>query len=162
MKFTARYLSPPNAPVVNVKQEASQEEKDKQEEDAKQEEEAKKQAKNLDLIIKQKIFRQSKYLELIKEFMDKHCEYEFLNMVPHHDLKHAYSEFLRENNYYEKNLNISLALTPSDIQKLDTRYSYKRVHLCGSCRKKQYSGCCGNYNIRNRRSVYYMVNIKLK
>lgn len=117
---------------------------------------------NLELIIKQKNFRQEKYLELVKQFMEEHCEYEFMNMISHNDIKTAYNNFIRNSNDAVKNLNISFALTPKDISSLDNRFTYKRVHICKSCGNRQFTGCCDDYHIKNRTSLYFMINIKLK
>lgn len=117
---------------------------------------------NLELIIKQKNFRQEKYLELVKQFMEEHCEYEFMNMISHNDIKTAYNNFIRNSNNAVKNLNISFALTPKDISSLDNRFTYKRVHICKSCGNRQFTGCCDDYHIKNRTSLYFMINIKLK
>ena len=116
----------------------------------------------LQLLIKQKNFRQEKYLELVKQFMEKHCEYEFMQMISHNDIKAAYNNFIRNSSDAVKNLNISFALTPKDISSLDNRFTYKRVHICKSCNNRQFTGCCDEYHIKNRTSLYFMVNIKLK
>lgn len=117
---------------------------------------------NLELIIKQKNFRQEKYLELVKKFIEEHCEYEFMNMITQNEIKEAYNKFLRESNDSIQNLNISFSLSPKDIQSLDNRFTYKRVHICKSCEKRQFTGCCDDYHIKNRTSIYYMINLKLK
>lgn len=119
-------------------------------------------ASNLDLIIKQKNFRQEKYLQLLKKFIEECCDYEFMNMISHNEIKEAYNKFLRESDDPIKNLNISFSLSSKDIPSLDNRFTYKRVHLCKSCGKRQFTGCCDNYNIKNRTSIYYMINLKLK
>lgn len=121
-----------------------------------------KEPTNLELIIKQKNFRQEKYLELVKQFMEEHCEYEFMNMISHNDIKTAYNNFIRNSNDAVKNLNISFALTPKDISSLDNRFTYKRVHICKSCGNRQFTGCCDDYHIKNRTSLYFMINIKLR
>lgn len=124
--------------------------------------EVSKQETNLELIIKQKNFRQEKYLELVKRFIDENCDYEFMKITSHDEIKKAYNHFLRNIEDSSKNLNISLAISVRDIASLDNRYTYKRVHLCKSCNRRQFSKCCDDYNIKNRKSVYYMVNLKLK
>jgi hypothetical protein len=121
-----------------------------------------KEPTNLELIIKQKNFRQEKYLELVKQFMEKHCEYEFMNMISHNEIKAAYNNFIRNSSDSVKNLNISFALSPKDINSLDNRFTYKRVHICKSCGNRQFTGCCDEYHIKNRTSLYFMINIKLR
>lgn len=113
-------------------------------------------------IIAQKNFRQEKYLEMVKKFMDQTCEYSFMNMIPHQTIKDAWSQFLRDNNDQIKHLNIAWGLTPADISKLDPRYTYKRVHICRSCNQKQFSKCCEDYNPKTKSSHNYMIHMALK
>ena len=113
-------------------------------------------------IIAQKTFKQEKYLELVKQFIDQTCEYKFMNMVAHIDVRNAWNQFLRINHDKIKHLNIAWALTPGDISKLDNRFTYKRVHICKSCKHKQYSKCCDDYALKHRTTHNYMVHMALK
>ena len=113
-------------------------------------------------IINQNNFRQEKYLELVKQFIDTHCEYEYMNMISHQSMREKWNEFIRDNYDKIKHLNIAWGITASDIPKLDDRFAYKRVHICKSCSKKQYAKCCNDYEINNRRSTYFMIHMKLK
>jgi len=113
-------------------------------------------------LIAQKTFKQEKYLELVKQFMDQTCEYKFMNMVAHLEVRDAWNQFLRVNNDKIQHLNIAWALTPGDISKLDNRFTYKRVHICKSCGHKQYSKCCDDYLLKNRTTHNYMVHMALK
>jgi hypothetical protein len=113
-------------------------------------------------IIKQKIFKHEEYLKLLSRFIDEHCEYKFMNMISLKEVKDAYYKFLNENYDTFKHLNITPSISPKDINLLNKSYEFKRVHVCKSCNNKQFSRCCDGYELKNRTSVYYLINLKLK
>jgi len=112
-------------------------------------------------LIAQNNYRQKKYLELVKQFIDSRCEYSFMEMVPHSHIRDAWSKFLSSESENIKHLNIAWNITPADIARLDNRYSYKRVHICKSCKNKQFSKCCDQYAAQNRTSHNYMIHMRL-
>lgn len=113
-------------------------------------------------ILEQKKFRQEKYLNVLRKFMDDCCEYDFCNMTSNQEVKQAYYEYIKNIDEYDSTFNINYRISVPDIALLDDRYVYKRIKFCSSCNHKQYSGCCENYKKTNCSALYYIVNLKLK
>ena len=110
-------------------------------------------------IIKQKNFRQEKYLQLVKQWMDTNYEYEYMSMSGMEELRQNYSAFIKKNadlnNYF-----CTFSLNLKDIPQLDNRYIYKRCCICKSCNTRHFKNCCDAYHIKNRMARTFIVNMK--
>lgn len=115
----------------------------------------------LEQAIELKNFRQREYLKMVSRFIQDRCEYVMSHMISNAEVKQAWSEFLRDNRSIVDSISISWRLSPIDIATVDNRFTYKRIHICGSCGHRQFAKCCDGYIPSNRTSAYAMINMKI-
>ena len=114
-----------------------------------------------DLIIKQKNFQRDMYIDFLKKFISECCDYDYQHIISIDEVKKHYSKYLHKNHDFIKQYNVSFAITPSDICKLDPRFEYKILTTCKHCLKKQYVGCCPEYIRNDRTKGTFICNLKL-
>lgn len=117
--------------------------------------------KSIEAVMKQKNYRQEKYLELVKKWIEDCCEYSYLSCVTQAEMIESYSKFLQKNIDLNKTL-VTFSLNCQDIPKLDHRFYYKRAYICKTCKTRHFKACCGNYHINNRTNIHFMINMKIR
>lgn len=117
--------------------------------------------KSIESVMQQKNYRQEKYLELVKRWIEDCCEYSYLSCVTQSEMIESYSKFLKKNIDLNRTL-VTFSLNCQDIPKLDHRFYYKRAYICKTCKTRHFKACCGDYHIKNRTNIHFMINMKIK
>jgi len=110
-------------------------------------------------IVKMKSFKQEKYLELVKKWLEMNYEYDYLHIESLEDLRDNYAIFLKENINLNEHF-ITFSLNIADIPKLDNRYILKRCYICKSCKTRHFKKCCEEYDSKNRVAKSFIVNLR--
>jgi hypothetical protein len=110
-------------------------------------------------IVKMKSFKQEKYLELVKKWLEMNYEYDYLHIESLEDLRDNYAIFLKENINLNEHF-ITFSLNIADIPKLDNRYILKRCYVCKSCKTRHFKKCCEEYDSKNRVAKSFIVNLR--
>lgn len=89
---------------------------------------------------------------------DYHCVYKKGHITKQEDLKKCVERF-----YYMNGIKEKFELNKTTLGRCG--YEIKQINLCASCGKKAFSKknekCCDNYNSKNRRKKYCIVNLKI-
>lgn len=129
----------------------------------KTEEEIKFDDKLINNMIKEKMYKQEMYINLLTRFIEERCEYSYMKCINHKFFKQAFINFLMDISQEIENLNCSFIMaTPKDICSIDNRFLFNRKYSCSFCDSRHFVGCCNKFQRNKRKSCYYIINIKLK
>ena len=93
-------------------------------------------------------------------FIDERCEYSEDDTMTLPELNKVFKLWLVDR--YSLQRKPTENLNPQSIESVDSRYSYKNINICKSCKSKHQKNCCKQYTRTNRTSTNIVYNICLK